>query len=352
MDSLRSNEMLKLNIDDINSTKVDTLLDLVSQLLNINKQCFDMMCFGRILLSIDKTLDFYGITNGTTIFVMKKLSMITSGDNSNQLTTNSDISGNQSKPKYSQFDIQNMVIALRTALMNPLFRNMLDKLSETEARENLMAVTPGLREDVTTFAILQDADLLTTLTEPTNIHKVLSKHWCLLEAATHLAATFHEETIAAEANSGTSAASLLARGRSQFNYSLDAMSDDEDMSELESPMDNQDTDTTNEAAQRIASMFVRAFQNSHSNTSNASTSQSPIITHDMLRQAIQSSNQQTLASTSTSTISTVSSDRWSTQLQQLRDMGIDDHTKAIRALEITNGDVQAAINLIFSDFNS
>jgi hypothetical protein len=44
-----------------------------------------------------------------------------------------------------------MVIALRTALMNSSFRSILDKLSESEARENLMAVTPGLREDPTTF---------------------------------------------------------------------------------------------------------------------------------------------------------------------------------------------------------
>jgi hypothetical protein len=35
----------------------------------------------------------------------------------------------------------------------------------------------------------------------------------------------------------------------------------------------------------------------------------------------------------------------------MRDLGINDDIVAIQALEATNGDVQAALNLIFSDNN-
>jgi hypothetical protein len=35
----------------------------------------------------------------------------------------------------------------------------------------------------------------------------------------------------------------------------------------------------------------------------------------------------------------------------MRDLGINDEIVAIQALEATNGDVQAALNLIFSDSN-
>ena len=47
-----------------------------------------------------------------------------------------------------------MVIALKTALMNSGFRQMLDKLSEPEFRDNLIAVTPGLGEDATALGSL------------------------------------------------------------------------------------------------------------------------------------------------------------------------------------------------------
>lgn len=39
------------------------------------------------------------------------------------------------------------------------------------------------------------------------------------------------------------------------------------------------------------------------------------------------------------------------QLAQMRELGISDEIVAIQALEATNGDVQAAINIIFSDVN-
>lgn len=40
--------------------------------------------------------------------------------------------------------------------------------------------------------------------------------------------------------------------------------------------------------------------------------------------------------------------RWQTQMQQLRDMGIRDEELALRALQATDGDLQAALELIFA----
>jgi hypothetical protein len=105
------------------------------------------MCFGRVLTS-DKTLEWYGIKNGTTIFMLNKINYDYLVDNQTKDKSNKE---KANKEKASQSDIQHMVIALRTALMNSSFRSILDKLSESEARENLMAVTPGLREDPITF---------------------------------------------------------------------------------------------------------------------------------------------------------------------------------------------------------
>ena len=94
----------------------------------------------------------------------------------------------------------------------------------------------------------------------------------------------------------------------------------------------------------------------------------------MLRQALQHSNSQssldqpstsapqtqTSSSAPTTSASTPSSSgpsvssrmrSWATQMQQLRDLGINDEIIALQALEATDGDVQAAINIIFSDNN-
>lgn len=334
LDSFRNNCLHKLNVNDFGND-VKVLSQMVSKEFNINEEQFDLMCFGKILMN-NKTLEWYGIRNGSTIFVLNKICFIERNiESNNEMTV---------KVKPNQSEIQHMVIALRTALMNASFRSMLDKLSEDESRENLMAVTPGLREDPTVFAILQDPDLLITLTEPTNIHKVLERHPCLLEAATYLSATFHEETIAN--NSGSSTASLLGRG--SFNYSLDAMSDDEDMSDSEGSGEQQNTN--NMTATQMANMISRAFQSTQNNA-NPSTSQ-PIITQDMLTNALRHSSQPPQPSTSSTASSTAATLRnWSTQLQQLRDLGINDEIVAIQALEATNGNVQSAIDIIFSDNN-
>lgn len=40
--------------------------------------------------------------------------------------------------------------------------------------------------------------------------------------------------------------------------------------------------------------------------------------------------------------------QWQPQLQQLRDMGIQDDELSLRALQATGGDIQAALELIFA----
>lgn len=113
------------------------------------------MCFGRILVP-NKTLDSYGIRSGTTVFVLNKISLCFDNLTNKSINTNNSNNEKTNKGKALHSDIHHMVIALRTALMNASFRNILDKLSESESRENLMAVTPGLREDPITFGLFSN----------------------------------------------------------------------------------------------------------------------------------------------------------------------------------------------------
>ena len=100
------------------------------------------MCFGRVL-SPESTLDSYEITNGTTVWVINKTNLLRPKEKTKP-EVNKDI---------TQSDVQNMVIALKTALMDSAFRQFLDKLSEPEFKENFFDSTPGLREDPTAFGM-------------------------------------------------------------------------------------------------------------------------------------------------------------------------------------------------------
>lgn len=97
----------------------------------------------------DKSLDSYGIANGTTVWVIDKTNLVIDETSAANKEPEPVI-----KTKISQSEIQNMVIALKTALMNPGFRPMLDKLNDPEFRDTLMSVTPGLREDNTALGLL------------------------------------------------------------------------------------------------------------------------------------------------------------------------------------------------------
>ncbi|KPP69700.1 ubiquitin-like protein 7-like [Scleropages formosus] len=64
------------------------------------------------------------------------------------------------------------------------------------------------------------------------------------------------------------------------------------------------------------------------------------ITNDLFNQALQQALQ-------VSSLSSLQS-QWQSQLQQLRDMGIQDEELILRALQATGGDIQAALELIFA----
>lgn len=52
--------------------------------------------------------------------------------------------------------------------------------------------------------------------------------------------------------------------------------------------------------------------------------------------------------THTDSVCFVLQGRWQSQMQQLRDMGIQDEELMLRALQATDGDIQAALELIFA----
>ena len=201
---------------------------------------------------------------------------------------------------------QEMCVALKSALLNPLFRKVLENLSDFEKRENflqpLMAVNPELFAHPELFGkciyytlynpwceneyfifyfvgILSDPDLLNTYINRNNIKTVLQRYPYFLEVATHISATFHEES------SSGNPFHLDGLDRSAFmNYSIDAPSDDEmddsEASSVSSTNTQASARLTEHPTQSFSNMLMRAYQtrNHAGPQSAASTSSIPVIT--------------------------------------------------------------------------
>lgn len=96
------------------------------------------------------------------------------------------------------------------------------RLSRPEVLENIIVATPGLAEDPVAITIIQDPELLTHMCDANTVRRVVEVHPSLAEAAHYIVAVVHEEA-------ASSATNLTVATSTGYSYSLDALSDDEEM---------------------------------------------------------------------------------------------------------------------------
>ncbi|CAG2059524.1 unnamed protein product, partial [Timema podura] len=196
---------------------------------------------------------------------------------------------------------------------------------------------------------------------------VAELHPALAEAANHIAAVVHEE-----ATTGSSSTQGQSSG---YSYSLDALSDEEDMDSSQSS-DSQPQGSGLSRQQSYSAITAVNLSDSQPQGSGLSRQQSySAITAAQLAAALASatamSMERAIANVSTSSgdtpltgdsdtaFSTFSSEMetnqdsapgggWQTQLQQMRELGLTDDAVNTQALQATGGDVQSAIELVFS----
>nr|CAD7433444.1 unnamed protein product [Timema monikensis] len=174
-------------------------------------------------------------------------------------------------------------------------------------------------------------------------NRVAELHPALAEAANHIAAVVHEE-----ATTGSSSTQGQSSG---YSYSLDALSDEEDM----------DSSQSSDSQPQGSGLFPSSPGASNPGPSNS------LITSEMFSHAMEraianvstSSGDTPLTADSDTPFSTFSSEMetnqdsalggdWQTQLQQMRELGLTDDAVNTQALRATAGDVQSAIELVFS----
>ncbi|KAJ9580541.1 hypothetical protein L9F63_024281 [Diploptera punctata] len=351
---LSPNSFQRITVSGINMTdKVEQLKLEASKATNLPKHFLELIYCGNIL-DDDAILQTCGVKPGVMVHVLKKKEK----DIPVPVRTMTEV------------DVQELVMAFRTFTRHPSYRSALHRLSRPEVLENIMMATPGLSDDPVAISIIQDPELLVHMENADTVRRIIELHPSLAEAANHIAAAVHEEAAtASSSNPGTS---------SGYSYSLDALSDEEEMDSSQSSdsqprggdtLSRQQSYSTITAAQLAAALasatgsFPASPRASNSNTSVAASS-SGVITPEMLSQAMQQAiatvgpsagtNSTTEVTASGNSGGETSNDvqamtnRLSRQLQQMHELGLTDDAVNLQALQATGGDVQSAIDIVFS----
>ncbi|MFT7797146.1 ubiquitin-like protein 7 [Arapaima gigas] len=344
--------------------RVATLKQLVAAQLPDSvpdPELIELVYCGRKLKD-ELTLDSYGIQPGSTVHILKK---------------------SWPEPEVQPEPVDRTMAArefrvLQAALhTSTAYRDSVFKmLNNKESLDQIIVATPGLSNDPVALGkyrlhpgVLQDKDLFIQFTDPNMLDKLISSHPALVNA---IVLVLH--SVAGSVPAPQSAASSHNLSSSSYSdmpggFLFEGMSDDEedfqggnragpstsaggppgarpaslDYSGAVGPRPI----TQSELATALALASTPESSAVTPTTGNQATSSgvSPVpagtpITNDLFNQALQQALQ----------VSSLSSlqNQWQSQLQQLRDMGIQDEELILRALQATSGDIQAALELIFA----
>lgn len=319
-------------------------------------ELIELVYCGRKLKD-EQTLDFYGIQAGSTIHVLKK----------------SWPEPEQKPEPVDQAAAAREFRVLQAALhASPAYRDAVYKmLSNKESLDQIIVATPGLSNDPIALGVLQDKDLFVLFTDPSLLDTLITSHPALVNA---MVLVLHSVTgTTPPPTAGSNSRNIPSSSYSEVpgGYLFDGLSDDED----DFQQSRATASSSNGAGSRPAtlgysgSVGPRPITQSELATALAlastpessavtpttgaqstSSSLSPVmnsgvpstapISHDIFSQALQQALQ-------ASNI-TALQNQWQPQLQQLRDMGIQDNELSLRALQATGGDIQAALELIFA----
>uniref|UniRef100_A0A669FCS2 Ubiquitin-like protein 7 n=1 Tax=Oreochromis niloticus TaxID=8128 RepID=A0A669FCS2_ORENI len=303
-------------------------------------------------LKDDLTLDACGIQPGSTLHILKKTwpEPESSPEPVNRVTA------------AREFRVFHAALhSLSSAYRDSVYKMLTNK----ESLDQIIVATPGLRSDPVALGVLQDKDLFVQFTDPNMLDGLISSHPALVNA---IILVLHSVAGSMPAQSSASS----SRNVSASSYSdmpggfmFEGMSDDEDefqntdavggvsagmrpVSLSHSGATGPRPITQSELATALALASTpdsSAVTPTTSSQSDPSSGIAPMpagtpVSNDLFSQALQ----QALQATNMSALQ----GRWQSQMQQLRDMGIQDEELMLRALQATDGDIQAALELIFA----
>jgi len=352
------------------SEKVSKLREKAANVTQLEASNFNLIYCGKVL-DDDRTLESYGIRSTSCVQVMAKAQV-------GEVTKVAPVPATDE-------NVQQFMLAFGMAVKNyPSFIKIASRAAKN--MDDMCASVPGLDQDPVACAFLSKPELMLSLLHPQTFKYVAEKHPGLIEVANNLAALILE-TKASEKDSEPSAAAAAAPN--PFAYHLDEMSDDEDYEEMD--MEPQPGGSMQPGFQPISAEQLRAALSAAtaggaqglfggvtgmgpaapapSMPPSVSNSQSPAITQDQLAAALAAAtgsgppasslnpfsfggaaaSQQ--PATAAAEAGGAPSKSWDEEVAKMKEMGIVDEGLARKALQIMGGDLQAAIELIFSGWD-
>ncbi|XP_018566538.1 ubiquitin-like protein 7 [Anoplophora glabripennis] len=336
-----SNQFQRIKIENVDlESKVEILKMQAIKLLNNSTNI--ELAFCGVILENENTLSSYGVTPGVTIHVLEKPKP----------------KKTQETKKMTEVEVQQLVSAFRTFTLSSGYRTALQRLYRQDILDKIVTDIPGLSDDPAAVAIIQDPELIIHMADPDTVRKVAEEHPVLIEASNYIISRVQDEQANVSPNQPTTSTG--------YSYSLEALSDDDDMDSNSDTNVSQHPLTRNSSynaitAAQLAAAIANAT-NTQFNTNSAGMPSTPtsnnFITNEMFTNAIQQafafggSNNAGLSPALPSRNDEESLDsitrRLQPQLQQMHEMGFVNDSVNIRALQATSGDVNAAVELVFN----
>uniref|UniRef100_A0A452FXU7 Ubiquitin-like protein 7 n=1 Tax=Capra hircus TaxID=9925 RepID=A0A452FXU7_CAPHI len=308
-------------------------------------ELIDLIYCGRKLKD-DQTLDFYGIQPGSTVHVLRK-----SWPEPDQKPEPVD-----KVAALREFRVLHTALHSSSSYREAVFK----MLSNKESLDQIIVATPGLSSDPIALGVLQDKDLFSVFADPNMLDTLVPAHPALVNAIVLVLHSVAGSTPLPGADSSSRGMPSSAYRDMPGGFLFEGLSDDEDdfHPDLARPAGGGQRPCggpgvphyccalagwgSSENHSGLVALTLVCLQGHSSGTSPMSSSvqSGTPITNDLfsqaLQHALQASGQPSLQS------------QWQPQLQQLRDMGIQDDELSLRALQATGGDIQAALELIFA----
>jgi len=345
---------------------------------------FKIIYCGRILKDETKKLKDHGISARSSIQVIPSL-----GEEGNE--------GRPVPTAITDEDLQQSFVAFTLAARNPNFTQTVAKAVRNF--DDMCATVPGLDRDPVACAIITKPELLLSLKDQDTFKYVAEKHPALIEVANNLAALILESKQSVADNTSKETGGAGPAASNPLAYHLDDMSDDDydddDAMDTEGPAGaggggaGQPFQPISAEQLRAALSAANAFggnpfggvtgmgpsTGSRPAPPPTSSMQSP-ITQDQLAAALAaatgSSGSSSAAMTPGAAVPTSSAaaaaaanpfsflnpqssgssaGNWDKEVAKMKEMGISDEELARKALRVMDGDIQAAIELIFSGWD-
>ncbi|XP_042877169.1 ubiquitin-like protein 7 isoform X2 [Penaeus japonicus] len=324
---LHSSKLEKITLNNVSlSDTVDSIKQTAASKGKTSADKIELVHCG-VILNGSETLEEAGITSGAMIHCLpKKEEPVT-------------VAVPLSLP-----EVQTLLVSLRNVAAHPNFRAFIQKLRTPEMVEKVLSSCPIARSEPAALSMLQDPELFMGLTNPDNLSKVVDRNPAVGRVAEYVTSLMTSDTTS-------------PRRSHHVSYSMDALSDDEEMdAEQSGDSAGGSRNSGSVAFQPITPAQLAAALAS---ATGASAGPGP-ITHEMFSTALQnalaaSASRASVPSSSSSSSSappsaSVQIPNLDENLQLMREMGILDEDLSRQALQATNGDVQAAVNLIFAQW--